>query len=234
MLGWILLIWEIIFVDLNKGTQNSKPLHHTLKGISYPSYPRVPLPLPSKNPYPYSGVRVLEGKGKGSSLKPQGYPCQSLKTVNLDNSCLISWQTTPKQGIHKVPYLATVTIQKTWLHRTNTSAAALDIIRYENSQIQTFFTQSKSGGHGGTGSGLLGAGGNPGSGPPGGGPPAGGGPFSPPGRGPYGWAPSGGGRGGKLGGNPPSEFDGDHSRAMGPLWMNSPSTTLPALMQNKW
>jgi len=53
------------------------------QGIAYPSYPSKPLPLPLQNPYPHTGVGVLEGRGKGTKSLPRGYPCHSLDVGNL-------------------------------------------------------------------------------------------------------------------------------------------------------
>ena len=52
---------------------------YSFKMINPWANPCTPVPLKTltltlQNPYPWAGVRVLEGKGKGWNFLPQGYP----------------------------------------------------------------------------------------------------------------------------------------------------------------
>ncbi|KAN0129813.1 hypothetical protein V8E53_012383 [Lactarius tabidus] len=48
-------------------------------GYCIPFIPLVPFTHTLQNPYPSTGVWVLEGMGKGRRFLPRGYPCYSLK-----------------------------------------------------------------------------------------------------------------------------------------------------------
>ena len=112
------------------------------------------------------------------------------------------------------PFRSTMSTQTLQAQAATSQTAAGDLASTNKPPIQKFFEQKKS-----SGSGPPGA---PGSGPPGGGnpgnPPSGNGPIPPPpppggGGGAGGGGGGHGGGNGKLTGNPPSEFNGDRSKA---------------------
>jgi hypothetical protein len=132
--------------------------------------------------------------------------CHStVQSIDIDDSTEGHTQSPSKDQQHHSLAMTTQTTTG-----TSTMAAALTLAGTQAPTMTPIFR-----GFGSKPSASKGSGGNPPSRPPdGGGPP---GPFGPPGggapHGGLGHARAGGGGGAKLGGNPPPEFNGDHSYA---------------------